>query len=32
MGHRQVLRRIGKAVAGRELDGRAWNEYPAVVK
>ncbi|MEV8610205.1 phage Gp37/Gp68 family protein [Amycolatopsis sp. NPDC051373] len=29
-GHRQVMRRVGKARAGRELDGRTWDEYPEV--
>ncbi|GAA0645824.1 phage Gp37/Gp68 family protein [Kutzneria viridogrisea] len=28
MGHRQVMRRVGKGRAGRELDGRIWDEYP----
>jgi protein gp37 len=28
MGHRQVMRRLGKNRAGRELDGRTWDEYP----
>lgn len=27
-GHRQVMRRVGKGKAGRELDGRTWNEFP----
>lgn len=26
----EVLRRYGKKTAGRELDGRTWDEYPAV--
>lgn len=30
MGHRQVMRRVGKHAAGRELDGRTHNEFPAV--
>jgi protein gp37 len=25
----QPMRRVGKASAGRELDGRTWDEYPA---
>ncbi|MFD9964876.1 DUF5131 family protein [Amycolatopsis sp. NPDC058986] len=29
MGHRQVMRRVGKSKAGRELDGRFWDEFPA---
>lgn len=28
LGH--PMRRIGKKVAGRELDGRTWDEFPAV--
>jgi protein gp37 len=28
MGHRQIMRRVGKNRAGRELDGRTWDEYP----
>jgi protein gp37 len=28
---RRVYRRVGKKAAGRELDGRTWDEYPAVV-
>lgn len=27
-GCRQVMRRVGKKEAGRELDGRTWDEYP----
>lgn len=30
-GCQTVLRRIGKKAAGRELDGRTWDEYPKVV-
>jgi protein gp37 len=26
-----VLRRVGKKIAGRELDGRIWDEYPETV-
>lgn len=26
-----AMRRIGKRAAGRELDGRTWDEYPAAV-
>lgn len=26
---RRILRRVGKKAAGRELDGRTWDEYPA---
>lgn len=29
MGHREVIERLGKKKAGRELDGRTWDEYPA---
>jgi protein gp37 len=28
MGQRQVMRRVGKGKAGRELDGRTWEEFP----
>ncbi len=28
MGHREVIERVGKKAAGRELDGRTWDEYP----
>jgi protein gp37 len=28
-GFRQVVERLGKKAAGRELDGRTWDEYPA---
>ncbi|WP_063046263.1 phage Gp37/Gp68 family protein [Nocardia pseudovaccinii] len=31
MGHRQIMRRVGKKAAGRELDGRTHDEYPGVV-
>lgn len=27
-GHREVIERIGKKSAGRELDGRTWDQYP----
>lgn len=27
-GHRAVMERVGKKAAGRELDGRTWDEYP----
>jgi hypothetical protein len=27
-GFRAVIRRVGKKAAGRELDGRTWDEYP----
>jgi protein gp37 len=27
-GHRAVMERVGKKAAGRELDGREWNEFP----
>jgi protein gp37 len=30
MGHRQVLRRVGKDKAGRLVDGRTWDEYPVI--
>lgn len=29
-GYREVIRRVGKKTAGRELDGRVWDEYPVV--
>jgi protein gp37 len=25
-----AMHRVGKSAAGRELDGRTWDEYPAV--
>ncbi|ARF83254.1 DUF5131 family protein [Kitasatospora aureofaciens] len=28
LGHREKLVRVGKKAAGRELDGRTWDEYP----
>lgn len=28
-GHRVEMRRVGKKAAGRELDGRTWDEFPA---
>ncbi|NMO52005.1 phage Gp37/Gp68 family protein [Actinoplanes sp. TBRC 11911] len=28
-GHREVIERVGKNRAGRELDGLMWDEYPA---
>lgn len=28
LGHREVIERMGKKRAGRELDGRTWDEYP----
>lgn len=28
--YRQIMRRVGKSNAGRELDDRAWDEYPTV--
>lgn len=31
MGHRQIMRRIGKKRAGRTLDGRTWDEFPEMV-
>lgn len=30
-GHREVVERMGKKRAGRELDGRTWDEYPQAV-
>lgn len=27
-GHRVLMRRVGKRLAGRELDGRTWDQYP----
>lgn len=29
MGHRQIVRRVGKHQAGRLLDNRTWDEFPA---
>jgi protein gp37 len=29
LGHREVIQRMGKKAAGRVLDGRTWDEYPA---
>ncbi|MCA1224037.1 DUF5131 family protein [Streptomyces sp. 8L] len=29
MGHRVELARLGKKAAGRELDGRTWDQFPA---
>lgn len=29
---RQLMRRVGKKAAGRLLDGRTWDEYPAVTR
>ncbi|NUP35955.1 MAG: phage Gp37/Gp68 family protein [Streptomyces sp.] len=29
LGHRVELARVGKKKAGRELDGRTWDEFPA---
>ncbi|SFD13216.1 DUF5131 family protein [Streptomyces aidingensis] len=29
LGHRWEMRRLGKHRAGRELDGRTWDQYPA---
>lgn len=28
MGHRQIMRRVGKHAAGRALDGRTWDQFP----
>jgi protein gp37 len=28
LGHRWEMRRVGKGNAGRELDGRTWDEFP----
>lgn len=28
--HPRVMRNVGKHAAGRELDGRTWDEYPEV--
>lgn len=28
MGHRQIMRRVGKKAAGRVLDDRTWDEFP----
>jgi len=28
MGHRECIERLGKKRAGRELDGRTWDQYP----
>lgn len=32
LGHRHEMRRVGKKNAGRLLDGRTWDEYPANLK
>ena len=29
-GHRVQMQRVGKKAAGRELDGRTWDQFPAV--
>ncbi|MFF7329736.1 DUF5131 family protein [Streptomyces sp. NPDC008150] len=29
LGHRWEMRRVGKGAAGRELDDRTWDEFPA---
>jgi protein gp37 len=31
LGHRWEMRRVGKKAAGRELDGRTWDEFPEAV-
>jgi protein gp37 len=31
LGHRWEMRRVGKGKAGRELDGRTWEEFPKAV-
>lgn len=31
LGHRWGMRRVGKGNAGRELDGRTWDEFPKAV-
>jgi len=31
-GWRQTMERVGKKAAGRLLDGRTWDEYPAVTR
>lgn len=31
-GHRTLMRRIGKKAAGRELDGRTWDQMPATAR
>ena len=31
LGHRWEMRRLGKKAAGRELDGRTWDEFPTAV-
>lgn len=28
LGHRHEMRRVGKKAAGRELDGRTWDQFP----
>lgn len=30
LGHREIVERVGKGRAGRELDGATWDQYPAV--
>lgn len=32
LGHRWEMRHVGKKAAGRELDGRTWDEFPTTVK
>lgn len=32
LGHRWEMRRLGKKAAGRELDGRTWDQFPAVTQ
>jgi protein gp37 len=32
MGHRVIVRRVGKGRAGRELDGRTWDALPKVAR
>ncbi|RKN61901.1 phage Gp37/Gp68 family protein [Streptomyces klenkii] len=29
LGHRHLMQRVGKGRAGRDLDGRTWDQYPA---
>lgn len=29
-GHRQLMRKVGKKAAGRELDGRTWEQMPGI--
>lgn len=32
LGHREILERVGKGKAGRELDGQTWDQYPTATE